>query len=46
MTLPITPDMLLQYGILGAVLAWFMLRMEKKLDALTIAIQDLKDAIA
>lgn len=46
MTLPITPDMLIQYGLLGIVLGWFMFRMEKKLDELTKAILDLKDAIA
>jgi len=41
----LTPDMLLQYGVLGVVLAWFMFRMEKKIEALTEAIDDLKDVI-
>lgn len=42
----IDPNTLIQYGVLGVVLAWFMFRMEKKIEALTEAIQELKDVIA
>jgi len=33
------------YGVLGVVLLWFMLRLEKKLDALTAAIEKLCDKV-
>jgi len=36
---------LVQTGVLGAVLAWFMLRMETILKDNTKAIQELKEAV-
>jgi hypothetical protein len=36
---------LVQTGVLGAVLAWFMLRMETILKENTAAIQELREAI-
>ena len=37
----IDPNVFVQYGILGVVLAWFMFRVEKKMDAHTLVINDL-----
>lgn len=34
-------EQLVNYGVLGAVLAWFMIRLEKKLDRLSDAIEKL-----
>lgn len=45
MSLPFTPEMFLQYGVLGMILAWFMFRMEKKLDSIPSAIKELRQAI-
>lgn len=33
-------DQLFQYGVIGIVLAWFMLRSEQKTDALTKALNN------
>lgn len=38
-------EVLANYGVLGAVLLWFMLRLEKKLEALTEAIENLAKEI-
>lgn len=38
-------EQIANFGVLGAVLAWFMLRLEKKLDDLTKAIQELSNKI-
>jgi len=38
-------EKLVNYGVIGAILAWFMLRFEKKMDDLTKAINDLKDSL-
>lgn len=38
-------EQIANFGVLGAVLAWFMLRFEKKIDALTEAINELRKEI-
>lgn len=40
------PSILIQYGVLGIVLLWFMFRLEKKLDRHTSVINDLVESIA
>lgn len=37
-----TWEQIANFGVLGAVLAWFMLRFEKKIEELTRAIQALE----
>ncbi len=41
----VDPTILAQYGIVGVVLLWFMLRFEKKMDKHTSVINDLVEAI-
>lgn len=43
--LPMDPTTFAQYGLLGLVLAWFMLRLEKKIERHTAVINDLVEAI-
>jgi hypothetical protein len=40
------PAIVVQYGILGVVLAWFMFRMERKIDLHTAVINDLVRTIS
>lgn len=42
----VDPFGLFQYGVIGAVLAWFMFRLEKKLDRHTATVNDLVSVIS
>jgi len=40
-----TWEQIANFGVLGVVLAWFMLRLERRIEELTKVISDLKEAI-